>query len=111
MNRTDSFKPASKIAVETLKSNVFLQQVGLMKGMGALTDAEGARLEKSIAALDLSLSPVDLQKNLTQITQILSQAAKTSSQKAQLYSPNSQATNRQPQPSTPATTSVMDFFK
>lgn len=97
--------------LETLKSNVFLQQVGLMKGMGALTDAEGARLEKSIAALDLSLSPVDLQKNLTQITQILSQAAKTSSQKAQLYSPNSQATNRQPQPSAPASTSVMDFFK
>lgn len=97
--------------LETLRSNVFLQQVGLMKGMGALTDAEGARLEKSIAALDLSLSPVDLQKNLTQITQILSQAAKTANQKAQLYGRSSPTTNKQPQQSTPATSSAMDFFK
>src|SRR5690606_5068360 len=42
--------------VETLKSQVFLNQVEKMKGMGALTDAEGARLEKAIASLDINLN-------------------------------------------------------
>lgn len=71
--------------LETLKSNVFLSQVELMKGMGALTDAEGERLEKAIASLDLSLDPPDLQKNLTYIAQTLSRVAKSTSKKAQLY--------------------------
>ncbi|HAA07685.1 MAG TPA: hypothetical protein DCD99_11410 [Acinetobacter schindleri] len=76
--------------LETLRSNVFLAQIENMKGMGALTDAEGARLEKSIASLDISLSPVELQKNLTYIAQTLGRAAKTTSSKAQLYSGQNQ---------------------
>lgn len=85
--------------LETLRSNVFLAQIGNMKGMGALTDAEGARLEKSIASLDISLPPAELQKNLTYITQTLSRAAKTASSKAQLYSGQGQSQGVAPQPS------------
>ena len=107
---------ASKL--ETLKSGVFLAQIGNMKGMGALTDAEGARLEKSIAALDLSLSPQDLQTNLTQIAQTLSRAAKAASSKAHLYAGQDQPVR--PKQEVPATLAnpfgdgkpnAMDFFK
>lgn len=107
---------ASKL--ETLKSGVFLAQIGNMKGMGALTDAEGARLEKSIAALDLSLSPQDLQANLTQIAQTLSRAAKAASSKAHLYAGQDQPAR--PKQEIPATLAnpfggekpnAMDFFK
>ena len=83
---------ASKL--ETLKSGVFLAQIGNMKGMGALTDAEGARLEKSIASLDLSLSPQDLQANLTQIAQTLSRAAKNANSKTHLYGGQGQPTSQ-----------------
>lgn len=38
--------------IETLKSSVFLAQVSKMKGLGALTDTEGQKLETSIAKLD-----------------------------------------------------------
>lgn len=83
---------ASKL--ETLKSGVFLAQIGNMKGMGALTDAEGARLEKSIASLDLSLSPQDLQANLTQIAQTLSRAAQNANSKTHLYGGQGQPTSQ-----------------
>lgn len=72
--------------VETLKSQVFLTQVEKMKGMGALTDAEGARLEKSIASLDINLGEDQFKKNLLEIERVLSRAANSSRQRAQLYS-------------------------
>lgn len=97
--------------LETLKSNVFLGQVSLMKGMGALTDAEGARLEKSIAALDLSLSPQELQQNLTYITQTMSRAAKSASQKAQLFGGvNTTSTQGPTQQATQNAVNAVSFF-
>lgn len=71
--------------LETLKSQVFLTQVEKMKGMGALTDAEGARLEKSIASLDHHLSAEQLRSNLLEIERVLKRAEQTARQKAQLY--------------------------
>lgn len=41
---------------DTLKSQQFLTQAKEMKGMGALSDAEGARIERAIASLDTSQS-------------------------------------------------------
>lgn len=38
--------------IETLKSNVFLTQIEKMRGMGALTDTEGKKLEGAIATLN-----------------------------------------------------------
>lgn len=43
--------------VETLKSQQFLNQAKELKGMGALSDAEGARIERAIASLDVDQSP------------------------------------------------------
>lgn len=43
--------------VDTLKSQQFLTQAKEMKGMGALSDAEGARIERAVASLDTDQSP------------------------------------------------------
>ena len=50
--------------IETLQSQVFLTQVEKMRGLGALTDFEGKKLETGIANLSLRQSKEDLAKNL-----------------------------------------------
>lgn len=42
--------------LETLKSQQFLAQAQKMKGLGALTEIEGAKIEKAVAALDADMS-------------------------------------------------------
>lgn len=71
--------------IETLKSKVFLSQVEQMRGLGALTESEGAALKASVASLNLNQDPAVVQKNLTEISKHLSKAAKTANQKAQIY--------------------------
>jgi hypothetical protein len=80
---TDEQAFAQKL--ETLKSQVFLTQVEKMKGMGALTDMEGQRLEKSIASLDADLDPKTLQANLKSISSELTRAANKAQKMAELY--------------------------
>lgn len=50
--------------LETLKSQQFLAQAKEMKGMGALSDAEGARIERAVASLDPSMSTQQFKNNL-----------------------------------------------
>lgn len=50
--------------IETLKSQSFLENVKFMRGLGALTESEGARLENRIASLNLAQSAETLKKNL-----------------------------------------------
>lgn len=50
--------------LETLKSKLFLESISAMKGLGALSDKEGAKLQASIANLSTSQSPESLRKNL-----------------------------------------------
>ena len=54
-------------AIETLKSQVFLQQIKNMNGMGALSVSEGDKLTASVANLSLTQSPQQLQKNIEYI--------------------------------------------
>ena len=54
-------------AIETLKSNVFLNAISQMKGFGALSDAEGKKLDASIASLDVSQSEEAFLENLNTI--------------------------------------------
>ncbi|OXL24605.1 hypothetical protein [Psychrobacter sp. DAB_AL32B] len=51
--------------IETLKSQVFLTQVEKMRGLGALTDFEGKKLESAIASLDLDMGEKEMIRNLT----------------------------------------------
>ena len=81
---TDAYNFTQKL--ETLKSNVFLQQVERMRGLGALTDAEGARLEKAVASLNPDVGAIQLQKNIIDVTKMFSETTKLASKRAQIYS-------------------------
>lgn len=48
----------------TLKSNAFLANIDKMKGLGALSDAEGKELKASIANLDIGQTKAQLTKKL-----------------------------------------------
>lgn len=63
-----------RLQVETLKSQQFLTAAKELKGMGALSDAEGARLEKSIASLDPNMSTKQFKNNLGVIQNTLQKA-------------------------------------
>ena len=76
--------------LETLKSKVFLSQVDQMRGLGALTESEGAALKASIASINPNQSPKEVQKSLTEVAKVLSDAAKTANKKAQLFATKGQ---------------------
>ncbi|MDM1279030.1 hypothetical protein HXZ65_12330 [Acinetobacter indicus] len=80
---TDEYNYAQK--VETLKSQIFLAQVDQMRGLGALTESEGAALKSSIESLDLNQDPIIFQNNLRNIAKHLSKAAQSANKKAQIY--------------------------
>lgn len=56
--------------IETLKSQAFLAQIPQMKGLGALTEAEGSRLVSSIGNLDIKQSEKSLKGELASIEKI-----------------------------------------
>lgn len=56
-----------KANLETMKSQAFLPMVAQLKGMGALSDAEGKKLTAAIGALDPSMKEGDFLKSLQQI--------------------------------------------
>lgn len=53
--------------LETMKSQVFLPMVQSMKGLGALSNAEGEKLTAAIGNLNARQSEVSFQKNMSQI--------------------------------------------
>ncbi|WP_202741480.1 hypothetical protein [Acinetobacter sp. 'aerobic (ED)'] len=71
--------------VETLKSQVFLTQIEQMRGLGALTESEGAALKSSIASLDLNQGATSFKNNLNKISLVLNRAAKKAEKNAELY--------------------------
>lgn len=71
--------------LETMKSKVFLTQVDQMRGLGALTESEGAALKASIASINPNQDPRVVQQSLTEVAKQLSKAAQTANKKAQIY--------------------------
>jgi len=57
--------------INTLGSQAFLSQVSTMKGMGALSNAEGEKLQSGLQSLSLRQSPERLEKNLKEIQRIM----------------------------------------
>lgn len=53
--------------LDTLKAQSFLPQVALLKGAGALSDAEGKKLSDSIGALSTKMSEDAFRKSLSEI--------------------------------------------
>lgn len=75
--------------LKSLGSDAFLSQVKQMKGMGALSDKDAAKLEASIANLDPSQSHAALTNKIQTIKQILTNAQ----QKAQASQSASSSAN------------------
>ena len=60
--------------LDKLKSQTFLLQVEKMKGLGALGEKEGAKLESALAALSIKQPDAKLRSELTLVKQIMSDA-------------------------------------
>ncbi|WP_131669256.1 hypothetical protein [Psychrobacter pygoscelis] len=78
-SKLPTFRPKSKEFekdLQTLKSQVFLAQVSQMRGLGALTEAEGAKLEASISNLSLDMDEKTLKQNLLLVHDYMSRADK-----------------------------------
>ena len=67
--------------LKTLSSQAFLSQVPAMKGLGALTEAEGRKLEASLANLSLRQSPEKLRANVQEAQRLMLKARSTLSDK------------------------------
>ena len=71
---TDAKDFAANLA--TFKAQTFVPMVSALKGMGALSDAEGKKLTESVGALDPSVNEAAFVKNLQAATRTLYQKAK-----------------------------------
>jgi|GEM_PF-1326218 len=80
---TDEYNFDQKL--ETMKAKIFLAQVDQMRGLGALTESEGAALKASIASINPNQDPKAVQQSLTEVAKQLSKAAQTANKKAQIY--------------------------
>lgn len=69
---TDAYDMAAK--VEELKSSTFTEAVKVLKGMGALSDAEGKKLDVLRGNLDLNQTPKQFQATLAGIKTIFETA-------------------------------------
>lgn len=63
--------------VETMKSQAFMAQIPGMKGSGALSEAEGKKLEASLQNLSLRQSPEKLLGNVREIQRLMLKARST----------------------------------
>jgi hypothetical protein len=62
--------------LNTFKAETFVPMVSALKGMGALSDAEGKKLSESVGALDPSMTEDEFAKSLYETTKFLFDKAK-----------------------------------
>lgn len=67
--------------LETFKAQTFIPQVAALKGMGALSDAEGKKLTAAVGALDTKMKPAEFDASVSRIKAEL-EAAKQRAMKA-----------------------------
>jgi len=60
--------------IENLKSQAFLAQIPNIKGMGALSNAEGEKLQNALQNFDLKQSPERLKTNLQEAARLITKA-------------------------------------
>jgi hypothetical protein len=71
---TDAYDFNSKL--ETFKAQTFIPMVSALKGMGALSDADGKKLQAAVGALDPSMSEEAFAKELEKVANTLFAKAK-----------------------------------
>lgn len=70
--------------LDTFKAQTFVPMVSALKGMGALSDAEGKKLSDSVGALDPSMPEAEFESSLKNITRYLHQKGKSAGLNVQL---------------------------
>lgn len=76
--------------VETLKSQAFMIGAQNLRGLGAMTEAEGKKVTDALGNLDLSQSTDQVAKQLAMIAQSANNVAKTANRNAQIYATKGQ---------------------
>lgn len=75
-----------KAQLATLKAQVFMPAIQQMKGMGALSNAEGAKIESSMANLeDMGQTEAQMRRSLETVAAGMKRLAELSKQEAQIY--------------------------
>lgn len=64
--------------LETFKAQTFIPMVSALKGMGALSDAEGKKLAAAVGALDPSMKEAEFEKELKRVAKFLYDKARAS---------------------------------
>lgn len=70
--------------LDTFKAQTFVPMVSALKGMGALSDAEGRKLSESVGALDPSMPEDEFARSLKNITKTLYDKAKANGLNVQM---------------------------
>lgn len=70
--------------LETFKSQTFLPMVSALKGMGALSDAEGKKITASVGALDPDMPEKEFEESLKDTTRFLFSKAKAAGLNVQM---------------------------
>ena len=91
-----------KQEITKLKSETFLASVQGMKGLGALSNAEGQKVQSAIASLDTGMSKEAFDAQLKTITTIMQQAQKRAQNIIEGKMPTGQPSNPAPAPGTAA---------
>ncbi|WP_151753026.1 hypothetical protein [Acinetobacter soli] len=76
--------------VDTLRSQAFLIGAQGLRGLGAMTEAEGKKVTEALGNLDLSQSTDQVAKQLAMIAQSANNVAKTANRNAQIYATKGQ---------------------
>lgn len=88
---------AFRTDLENLKSQLFLPTIQQMRGMGALSNAEGAKVEAAVQNLDPSVGEVEMKRRLRLVEQGMSRLAQMSAKESKLYSQSGRSTQPQQQ--------------
>ncbi|MCP3702729.1 MAG: hypothetical protein GY954_07325 [Alteromonas sp.] len=81
--------------IDTLKSQSFLNEIGQMKGMGALSNAEGAKLESAISSLNRDMKEDAFKRSLQSIRDYFT-VAKERARKQMGVEPEAQQVDKDP---------------
>lgn len=71
--------------LDNLKSGQFVTNIAALKGMGALSEAEGARIQNIVASLDPSMSADELKRQLADVENTLLTALEKADSNAAFY--------------------------
>lgn len=84
--------------LETFKSQTFLPMVSALKGMGALSDAEGKKITASVGALDPQMPEKEFEESIKETTRFLFNKAKAAGLNVQMpaFAATSQKTGAHP---------------